>query len=210
MSKFLQEANKHKIIPVVAISNPQHAIELGRVLKENELPVVEIVLRTSNALEAVRTMKQHHPEIYIGVGTVKNEFEAVEAFNAGADFIVSPALNPKTVMKCQELGIEIIAGVNNPSTIEQGLELGLSTFKFFPAEASGGVTMVKALLSPYADICLMPTGGVTPNNIGAYLSIDRVVCCGGTWFISNALMDSGDWDIIGSNICEAVACVSGY
>lgn len=210
MSRFLEVTKLHKVIPVIAINDSSKAIELGKVLKENGLPVAEIVLRTPEALNAIRLMKEHHPDLYVGAGTVKNAHDVDLAVEAGSDFIVSPAMNPNTVKRCAEVGIEIVAGINNPTDIETGLELGLTTFKFFPAEASGGASMIKALVSPYSEISIMPTGGITKDNIGDYLSIKNVVCCGGTWFINADLIDNEDWDTLGNNIREAVALVSEY
>lgn len=210
MSRFLEETKKHKIIPVIAIDKAEDAIELGKVLKENGLPVAEIVLRTPAAIEAIRLMKEHHPEIYVGAGTVKNARDAIEACEAGADFIVSPATNQNTVIQCRDLGIEIITGVVTPSDIELGLELGLENFKFFPAELSGGAKMVSTLLSVYTDITLMPTGGVNPQNVDQYLSIPRVTCCGGTWFINKDMIANGQWNEIALNIRNAVSLTTRY
>lgn len=100
---------------------------------------------------------------------------------AGALYgIVAPGVNPNTVRRCQEINMPIVPGVNNPSQVEQALELGLNFLKFFPAEASGGIAMVKSLLAPTVDVSLMPTGGIGKNNVNDYLTIDRVICCGGT------------------------------
>lgn len=204
---FIENAKKYKVIPVVALDDVEQALTLGRTLIDNGLPVIEVVLRKPGALKCIQALKAELPDLYLGVGTVINAKQAELAFEAGADFIVSPGLNPNTVKKCQELGIPIVPGVNNPSAIEMALELGLTNLKFFPAEASGGIAMIKALLAPYQDITLMPTGGVNPQNIHDYLSIDRVSCCGGTWFISNQLMDQNDWDTIAQNIQQAVELV---
>lgn len=144
----------------------------------------------------------------IGAGTVLNREQAVAAKEAGATFIVSPGLNPNTVKACQQIGIDIIPGVNNPSTIEAALELGLTTLKFFPAEASGGVNMVKSLLAPYADIQLMPTGGINSKNIRDYLSIPRVLACGGTWMVDKRLIEEKNWPELANLTREAVELVN--
>ena len=115
------------------------------------------------------------------------------AIDAGVDFIVSPGLNPTTVKYCQQRGVVIVPGVNNPSLVEQAMEMGLKTLKFFPAEPSGGVSMLKALTAVYP-VNFMPTGGVSPANVDAYLALKSVVACGGTWMVPTDKMDKGDWD----------------
>uniref|UniRef100_UPI0018C218DA bifunctional 4-hydroxy-2-oxoglutarate aldolase/2-dehydro-3-deoxy-phosphogluconate aldolase n=1 Tax=Vibrio anguillarum TaxID=55601 RepID=UPI0018C218DA len=127
---------------------------------------------------------------------------------AGATFIVSPGFNPNTVKACQEIGIDIVPGINNPSTIEAALEMGLTTLKCFPAEASGGVNMVKALLAPYTNVRLMPTGGINPANIKDYLAVPRVLACGGSWMVDKKLIEAGQWDELAKLTREAVALVS--
>ena len=109
---------------------------------------------------------------------------------------MSPGFNPNTVKACQEIGIDIIPGVNNPSTVEAALEMGLTTLKFFPAEASGGISMVKSLVGPYGNIRLMPTGGITPGNIDNYLAVPEVLACGGTWMVDKKLVENQQWDEI--------------
>ncbi|MCA2486829.1 MULTISPECIES: bifunctional 4-hydroxy-2-oxoglutarate aldolase/2-dehydro-3-deoxy-phosphogluconate aldolase, partial [Vibrio] len=139
---------------------------------------------------------------------VLNREQAIAAKEAGATFIVSPGFNPNTVKACQEIGIDIVPGVNNPSTVEAALEMGLTTLKFFPAEASGGINMVKSLLAPYTDIELMPTGGINPANIKDYLAIPRVLACGGTWMVDKKLIEAGNWEELARLTREAVALVN--
>ncbi|WP_434354971.1 bifunctional 4-hydroxy-2-oxoglutarate aldolase/2-dehydro-3-deoxy-phosphogluconate aldolase [Parasalinivibrio latis] len=204
----LNEAlKKLKVIPVIAIDDAEDIIELGNVLAENGLPVAEITFRSDAATEAIRLLRKSRPDMLIGAGTVLTQAQVLLAKEAGADFIVSPGFNPNTVKACQELGIDIIPGVNNPSNIEAALELGLTTLKFFPAEASGGVNMVKALIGPYQDIELMPTGGINSNNINSYLAIPKVVACGGSWMVDKALIKTKNWDDIARLTREAVALV---
>ncbi len=133
----------------------------------------------------------------IGAGTVLSREQAKAAKDAGATFVVSPGFNPNTVNACREIGIDIVPGVNNPSAVEAAIEMGLTILKFFPAEASGGINMLKSLLGPYTQIQFMPTGGINPKNVNDYLSIDRVLACGGTWMVDKALINEGRWDEIG-------------
>ncbi|MDN2482991.1 bifunctional 4-hydroxy-2-oxoglutarate aldolase/2-dehydro-3-deoxy-phosphogluconate aldolase [Vibrio astriarenae] len=196
-----------KVVPVIAIDNAQDILPVGKALVENGLPVAEITFRSDAAAEAIRLLRDAHPDILIGAGTVLNEAQVIEAKQAGADFIVSPGLNPSTVKACQKHKITIVPGVNSPSLVEQALELGVDTVKFFPAEASGGLAMLKSLLGPYQQIKVMPTGGINQNNIHDYLALPAVLACGGTWMVDKSLVNDAAWDEIGRLVREIVAAV---
>ncbi|EKO3549714.1 bifunctional 4-hydroxy-2-oxoglutarate aldolase/2-dehydro-3-deoxy-phosphogluconate aldolase [Vibrio fluvialis] len=196
-----QRLQQIKIVPVIAINDAAHAVPLAKVLVENGLPCAEVTFRTDAAQESIRLMRDAYPELLIGAGTVLTTQQVDQAISAGADFIVSPGLNPTTVRYCQQRGIAIVPGVNNPSLVEQAMELGLKTLKFFPAEPSGGVAMLKALSAVYP-VQFMPTGGVNPRNVADYLAIPSVVACGGTWMVPSDLMDSGYWDEIARLVRE--------
>ncbi|MFY3325708.1 bifunctional 4-hydroxy-2-oxoglutarate aldolase/2-dehydro-3-deoxy-phosphogluconate aldolase [Vibrio fluvialis] len=196
-----QRLQQIKIVPVIAINDAAHAVPLAKVLVENGLPCAEVTFRTDAAQESIRLMRDAYPELLIGAGTVLTTQQVDQAISAGADFIVSPGLNPTTVKYCQQRGIAIVPGVNNPSLVEQAMDLGLKTLKFFPAEPSGGVAMLKALSAVYP-VQFMPTGGVNPRNVADYLAIPSVVACGGTWMVPSDLMDSGNWDEIARLVRE--------
>ncbi|WP_367989371.1 bifunctional 4-hydroxy-2-oxoglutarate aldolase/2-dehydro-3-deoxy-phosphogluconate aldolase [Vibrio sp. NTOU-M3] len=206
--EILNKLKQFKVIPVIQINSVKHAIPLAKVLVENGLPVAEVTFRTEAAAEAIQAMRNAYPEMCVGAGTVLTPQQIEQAQQAGAEFVVAPGLNPNTVKRCQAIGMPIVPGVNNPSQVEQALELGLSFLKFFPAEASGGVAMVKSLLAPYVDVSFMPTGGIGKNNVNDYLSIDRVVCCGGTWMVAPTLIENEQWDEIGRLVREAVELVN--
>ncbi|WP_191116745.1 bifunctional 4-hydroxy-2-oxoglutarate aldolase/2-dehydro-3-deoxy-phosphogluconate aldolase [Vibrio campbellii] len=208
MSSIKEQLKALKVIPVIAIDKAEDIIPLGKVLAENGLPAAEITFRSAVAAEAIRLLRETQPDMLIGAGTVLNREQAIAAKEAGATFIVSPGFNPNTVKACQEIGIDIVPGVNNPSTVEAALEMGLTTLKFFPAEASGGINMVKSLLAPYTDIELMPTGGINPTNIKDYLAIPRVLACGGTWMVDKKLIEAGNWEELARLTREAVALVN--
>ncbi|ENO1829204.1 bifunctional 4-hydroxy-2-oxoglutarate aldolase/2-dehydro-3-deoxy-phosphogluconate aldolase [Vibrio vulnificus] len=208
MSSIKEQLKTLKVIPVIAIDKAEDIIPLGKVLAENGLPAAEITFRSAAAAEAIRLLRETQPDMLIGAGTVLNREQAIAAKEAGATFIVSPGFNPNTVKACQEIGIDIVPGVNNPSTVEAALEMGLTTLKFFPAEASGGINMVKSLLAPYTDIELMPTGGISPANIKDYLAIPRVLACGGTWMVDKKLIEEGNWEELARLTREAVALVN--
>ncbi|EJG0887417.1 TPA: bifunctional 4-hydroxy-2-oxoglutarate aldolase/2-dehydro-3-deoxy-phosphogluconate aldolase [Vibrio parahaemolyticus] len=208
MSSIKEQLKALKVIPVIAIDKAEDIIPLGKVLAKNGLPAAEITFRSAAAAEAIRLLREAQPDMLIGAGTVLNREQAIAAKEAGATFIVSPGFNPNTVKACQEIGIDIVPGVNNPSTVEAALEMGLTTLKFFPAEASGGINMVKSLLAPYTDIELMPTGGINPANIKDYLAIPRVLACGGTWMVDKKLIEEGNWEELARLTREAVALVN--
>ena len=207
MSHISQQLAQVKIIPVIALDNAEDIIPLGKTLAENGLPAAEITFRSDAAVEAIRLLRQAQPDMLIGAGTVLNREQAIAAKEAGATFVVSPGFNINTVKACQEIGIEFIPGVNNPSTVEAALEAGLTTLKFFPAEASGGINMLKSLLGPYGQIQLMPTGGINVNNVKDYLAIDGVYACGGTWMVDKKMINEGRWEEIGRLAREAADLV---
>ncbi|MGR5062363.1 bifunctional 4-hydroxy-2-oxoglutarate aldolase/2-dehydro-3-deoxy-phosphogluconate aldolase [Photobacterium sp. DNB22_13_2] len=206
--QIIEKLKAFKVIPVIQINDVSQAVPLAKTLVENGLPVAEVTFRTEAAAEAIRLMREAYPEMCIGAGTVLNAEQVDRAKAAGSEFVVSPGLNPNTVRYCQEQGIPMVPGVNNPSQVELALALGLTFLKFFPAEASGGISMIKSLLAPYVDVFFMPTGGIGKGNVRDYLAIDRVICCGGTWMVSPTLIENGEWDEIGRLVREAVELVS--
>ena len=193
-----------RLLPVIALNRAEQAEPLGQTLLAAGLPAAEITFRTPVAAEAIRRLRAAFPELLIAAGTILTPAQVDTALAAGADFIVSPGLNPTTVRHCQQQGIPIIPGVNNPSQVEQALELGLSTLKFFPAEASGGIAMLKALAAVYP-VQFMPTGGISPSNLQPYLALPNVLACGGSWMVPSELIDQGDWTTLGRLIADAVA-----
>ena len=193
-----------RLLPVIALDRAEQAEPLGQTLLAAGLPAGEITFRTPAAAAAIRRLRAAFPELLIAAGTILTPAQVDTALAAGADLIVSPGLNPNTVRYCQQQGIPIIPGVNNPSQVEQALELGLSTLKFFPAEASGGLAMLKALAAVYP-VQFMPTGGISPANVQQYLALPNVIAGGGSWMVPGDLIDQGDWAALGRLIAEAVA-----
>lgn len=169
----------------------------------------EITFRTACAEEAIRRITAELPDMLVGAGTVLTVEQASRAKDAGASFIVSPGLNPEVVSWCLEAGVPVLPGVCTPSDIEKALSLGLKTVKFFPAEASGGVAMLKAMSAPYGDVRFMPTGGINEKNLLAYLSFPKVVACGGSFMVSEKLVDSGDYDAVTALTEKAVSLMLG-
>ncbi|WP_220719138.1 MULTISPECIES: bifunctional 4-hydroxy-2-oxoglutarate aldolase/2-dehydro-3-deoxy-phosphogluconate aldolase [Agarivorans] len=207
MATISQRLSEIKVVPVIAINDASKAVKLAEVLIENGLPCAEVTFRTEQAVAAIMAMREAYPEMLIGAGTVLNVKQVNQAIDAGVDFVVSPGFNPTTVRYCQQRGMPIIPGINNPSLAEQAMELGLDTLKFFPAEPSGGVGMLKALSAVYP-IKFMPTGGVNPQNVKEYLALSSVIACGGTWMVPNKLIDNQSWDELASlvrNVASVIA-----
>ncbi|KLV08310.1 ketohydroxyglutarate aldolase [Photobacterium ganghwense] len=195
-----------KVVPVIAIKDAGKAVKLAQVLIENGLPCAEVTFRTEQAAAAIRNMRDAYPDMLIGAGTVLTTEQVDQAIEAGVDFIVSPGFNPTTVKYCQQRNITIVPGVNNPSLVEQAMEMGLRTLKFFPAEPSGGTAMLKALTAVYP-VNFMPTGGVSPKNVKDYLAIPSVLACGGTWMVPNDLIDNEQWDELATLVKEVAQII---
>ncbi|EQC03465.1 keto-hydroxyglutarate-aldolase/keto-deoxy-phosphogluconate aldolase [Aeromonas salmonicida subsp. pectinolytica 34mel] len=203
---MLEKLSALKIIPVIAIKEADDAVALGKVLIENGMPSAEITFRTPAAAQAIAHLREAYPDMVIAAGTVLTTDQVDQAIAAGVDFIVSPGLNPRIVQYCQARGVTMIPGVNSPSLVEQAMELGLRHLKFFPAEASGGLAMLKAMSAVYP-VRFMPTGGISPDNVQAYLSLESVFACGGTWMVPTDLIDRRQWDKIGELVKAAVAAL---
>lgn len=155
-------------------------------------------------------MTESFPEMCVGAGTVLNAAQVDAAVAAGAQFIVSPGLNPRTVQYCQEKQIPITPGTSSPSDIEQAIELGLEVVKFFPAEQSGGLSKIKAMAAPYVNMKFMPTGGINAKNLTTYLDFNKIIACGGSWMVPSDLINAGEWDKIEQITREAVQTMLGF
>ncbi|WP_070968857.1 bifunctional 4-hydroxy-2-oxoglutarate aldolase/2-dehydro-3-deoxy-phosphogluconate aldolase [Vibrio sonorensis] len=206
MKSLEQQLSDIKVVPVIAIKDADKAAKLAEVLIENGLPCAEVTFRTEQAAQAIKNMRNAYPEMLIGAGTVLTTEQVDQAIDAGVDFVVSPGFNPTTVRYCQQRGVAIVPGVNNPSLVEQAMEMGLKTLKFFPAEPSGGVSMLKALTAVYP-VKFMPTGGVSPSNVNDYLSIPAVLACGGTWMVPNNLIENEQWDELAALVKEVASII---
>ena len=168
------------VIPVIVIEDLDHAIPLAHALVAGGLPALEVTLRTPQALDAIRAMKQVEGAI-VGAGTVTNPKELEAALNAGAEFIVSPGLTPALAQAAIHHDVPFLPGIANAGDIMMGLDLGLTHFKFFPAMAAGGLPALKALAAPFAQCKFCPTGGISLANAPEWLAFDPVLCVGGSW-----------------------------
>ena len=198
----------HRLLPVIQIDDACHTEGLAEALLKGGLPVAEVTLRTPAALEAIGRMVKQYPQLLVGAGTVSTVAQVDAVFDAGVQFVVSPGFNPDVVARCLEHGLTVIPGVCTPTDIESALGFDLDVLKFFPAEAAGGVKMLKALSGPYGDIGFVPTGGIGPQNILSYLALDNVVACGGSWVVNPAYLQDADYGRIRKLVEEAVALVA--
>ena len=188
MTDILKKIHGIGIVPVIALENVEDAAPLAQALCNGGLPVAEVTYRTACAHDAMIEMKKACPQMLVGAGTVLTKEQVDSALDAGAEFIVSPGLNPEIVRYCQEKNVPILPGTANASDIEVALSLGLTAVKFFPAEPLGGIKMISALAAPYTQMKFMPTGGVSPKNMKDYLSNPKIIACGGTWMIDKKAM----------------------
>ncbi|HDK26153.1 MAG TPA: bifunctional 4-hydroxy-2-oxoglutarate aldolase/2-dehydro-3-deoxy-phosphogluconate aldolase [Candidatus Atribacteria bacterium] len=210
MNKILEKIGGLGIVPVVKIENAEDALPLGRALLDGDLPIAEITFRTSAAEESIKSLTRELPELLAGAGTVLTVEQVRKAVSAGAKFIVSPGFNPKVVDYCIENDIPITPGINNPTQIEMALERGIKIVKFFPAEASGGLSLLKSMSAPYSGIKFIPTGGINQNNLSSYLSNNKVHACGGSWMVKPELISSGNFTEITRLTKEAISIILGF
>ena len=176
------------VIPVLVLDGSVDPVALAETLVGAGLPVLEVTLRTPVAMEALRAMAKV-PGAIVGAGTVLNEVQLAQALDAGARFIVSPGLTNPLALAARDTAVPFLPGVATAGDIMRGLDLGLDRFKFFPAASSGGISALKALSGPFADIRFCPTGGITAETAGEWLALDAVLCVGGSWIVRPGEMD---------------------
>ncbi len=210
MNEILTAIQKIGIVPVVVLDDVKDAEPLAQALCEGGLPCAEVTFRTAAAEESIRIMTEKFPQMLVGAGTVLTTEQVDRAVAAGAKFIVSPGLNPGIVAYCMEKGVPVTPGCVNPSDVERALELGLEVVKFFPAEAAGGLNMIKSMAAPYTTMKFMPTGGINVRNINDYLAFDKIIACGGSWMVSSDLVKAGAFDEIRKLTTEAVYTMLGF
>ena len=193
LDEIKEELRKIRIVPVVVIDDEAQAEPLAEALIKGGLPCAEVTFRTEAAAGAIKKMKAKYPELLVGAGTVLTREQVDRAVEAGAEFLVSPGFNPDTVKYALEKGIPFTPGTQTPGEMEQAMALGLDFVKFFPAEPSGGIKMIKAVAAAYTKLSFMPTGGISAANVKEYLEYDRIVACGGSWMVKGDLVAAGDF-----------------
>jgi 2-dehydro-3-deoxyphosphogluconate aldolase/(4S)-4-hydroxy-2-oxoglutarate aldolase len=192
------------VVPVMVIQKLEHAVPLAKALLAGGIRVLEITLRTPVAMEAVRTISREVPGAMVGVGTVTRGEELTAVAEAGAVFAISPGLTVELLDAANQGPLALIPGISTISELMTGMARGYSHFKFFPAEAAGGVKMLQAIAGPFPQITFCPTGGITPTNYRDYLALNNVACIGGSWVAPQGAMDQGDWQRITALAREAV------
>ena len=197
------------VVPVMVIHQLEQAVPLARALLAGGIRVLEITLRTPVAMEAIRTISREVEGVVVGAGTVTSGEELTEVAAAGAVFAISPGLTVKLLDAANQGSIPLIPGISTVSELMIGMECGYSHFKFFPAEAAGGVKMLKAIAGPFPQALFCPTGGISPANYRDYLTLPNVLCIGGSWLAPQEAMDKGDWARITQLARKAIE-ESGY
>ena len=210
MNEIKAKINEHKIIPVIAIEKMDDVLPLAEALIKGGLPLIEITFRTKIAPEAIKLLRKEKPEMLLGAGTVLTTDELKAAMDNGAAFGVAPGFNPKIVEEALKNNFIFMPGILTPTDLEAALSLGINDFKFFPAEAAGGVNYLKSISAPYThkNIQFIPTGGININNLKNYLDLDEVLAVGGTWLAKKAEIESGQWEMILEKCQTAKSLVS--
>lgn len=206
MIKTLGDAG---IIPVIVIEDINKAVPLARALVKGGLPVLEITFRTACAAEAIAKIKAEVPAATLIAGTVLKLEQLKAAREAGAEACVAPGFSPALVSAANEAGMPFCPGVATASEVSRALELGCRLLKFFPAESAGGVKYIKDLLGAFrwTGVKFMPTGGVKLSNVGDYLAVPEIICCGGTWIAPKDAILAEDWARVEQLAADASALV---
>ena len=205
---IVTELRRLRLVPVIVIDDHSGASSLAQALVDGGLPCAEVTFRTKGAREALERISAEFPQILAGAGTVLTPAQAKEARDAGARFVVAPGFSPAVVEYCIEHDIPVFPGIATPSEIEAALMRGLNVLKFFPAEPLGGLSYLRAISAPYGMVEFMPTGGISLQNVGSYLSFPRVVACGGSWIAPPDWIASGQFDRIAAAARSAVEAVN--
>ncbi|GAA7105601.1 bifunctional 4-hydroxy-2-oxoglutarate aldolase/2-dehydro-3-deoxy-phosphogluconate aldolase [Helicobacter pylori] len=199
--KIIEVLQISPIVPVVVIENIKDAVPLAQSLVEGGIPIIEVTLRSSCALEAIELIAKNVPKMRVGAGTILNPTQLEQAQNRGAEFLISPGLTIKLLEYAKKKDMPLIPGVSSSSEVMQALELGYNALKFFPAEYCGGVKLLNAFNGPFKGVKFCPTGGISADNMRSYLNLENVLCVGGSWLTPKNLIQNKEWDKI-TEICK--------
>lgn len=210
MSHVMKRIANLGLIPVATINDADKALPLAEALIQGGLACMEVTFRTAQGESAIRRVAARYPDLLMGAGTILSTDQADRAIQAGAQFIVSPGLNPEVVTYCQRQGVAVLPGCSSPSDMECALGLGLDAVKLFPAEQLGGLAYIKAVSAPYPSLRFIPTGGINLHNLASYLSYSKVLACGGSWMVKSSLIEERQFAEITRLCQEALQAVHGF
>lgn len=210
MNTCEQIIEKTGILPVINITHQEAALPLSDVLLEEQIGVIEVTLRSSCSLEAIKTIKSNHSNMLVGAGTVLTIDQVNNAVDAGADFIVLPGFDEEIVDYCLNKNIPVFPGCVTPSEIQRGIKKGLHTFKFFPSEQNGGIDALKLLSGPFPNIKFLPTGGISFDNLENYLSKKFISACGGSFMATANQIKNRDFENIRNSCRKAMKISLGF
>ena len=202
MNEIEKKVQSIGVVPVIKLNHPERdAIPLAKALIAGGVPVAEVTFRAAGAAVAIKAMRENFPEMLVGAGTVLTTEQVDEAMAAGAQFIVTPGMDPDIVAYCQKVGIQIFPGCTTPTDYHTAYKFGLEVLKFFPAELSGGIAKIKAMSAPFPMFKVMPTGGISLKNLADYVKNPVIAACGGSYMVTADLIDGGKWDEI-TDLCK--------
>ena len=201
----LQVMQDAPVIPVIVLNDLAHAVPMARALVEGGIRMLEVTLRTPQALACIEAIAKAVPQAVVGAGTLRSKADAQAAANAGARFAVSPGYTSALGAACRDLGLPLLPGVATGGEIMAAQEDGFSALKFFPAMQAGGSAMLKAWSGPFFDVKFCPTGGISVQNAADFLALPNVLCVGGSWLVPADAMVQGDWARITTLAREAGA-----
>ena len=202
MNEMEKKVQSIGVVPVIKLNHPERdAIPLAKALIAGGVPVAEVTFRAAGAAIAIKAMRENFPEMLVGAGTVLTIAQVDEAMAAGAQFIVTPGMDPEIVAYCQKVGIQIFPGCTTPTDYHTAYKFGLEVLKFFPAEQSGGIAKIKAMNAPFPMFKVMPTGGINLKNLADYVKNPVIAACGGSYMVTADLIDNGKWDEI-TELCK--------
>ena len=208
MNEIEKKVQSIGVVPVIKLNHPERdAIPLAKALIAGGVPVAEVTFRAAGAAVAIKAMRENFPEMLVGAGTVLTTEQVDEAMAAGAQFIVTPGMDPDIVAYCQKVGIQIFPGCTTPTDYHTAYKFGLEVLKFFPAEQSGGIAKIKAMSAPFPMFKVMPTGGISLKNLADYVKNPVIAACGGSYMVTADLIDNHKWDEITALCQQSVAIV---
>ena len=202
MNEMEKRISEIGVVPVIKLNHPERdAAPLAKALIAGGVPVAEVTFRAAGAAIAIKTMREQFPEMLVGAGTVLTTAQVDEAMAAGAQFIVTPGMDPELGGYCQKVGIDVFPGCTTPTDYHTAYKLGLEVLKFFPAEQSGGMAKIKSMSAPFPMFKVMPTGGISLKNLADYIKNPVIAACGGSYMVTADLIDNGKWDEI-TDLCR--------